>query len=84
MRMIPSIDMEATGKNIMRLREEAGLSVRELQKIFGFTTPQAIYKWQHGAAMPTIDNLVVLSAVLQVSMDEIIVLDEREVVLASA
>lgn len=40
--------MAATGRNIMRLREAAGLTVKDLQDIFGFTTPQAIYKWQHG------------------------------------
>ncbi|MDE6701181.1 MAG: helix-turn-helix domain-containing protein [Acetatifactor sp.] len=72
---MPAIDMVATGRNIMRLREAAGLTVRNLQDIFGFATPQAIYKWQHGTAMPTIDNLVVLAAVLEVSMDEIIVID---------
>lgn len=37
---------------------------------------QAIYKWQHGAALPAIDNLIVLSAVFGVSMDEIIVREE--------
>lgn len=73
--VMPAIDMVATGKNIARLREEAGLTVKDLQNIFGFATPQAIYKWQHGAAMPTIDNLVVLAAVLAVTMDEIIVID---------
>lgn len=72
---IPTIDMVATGRNIMRLREAAGLTVRDLQDIFGFSTPQAIYKWQHGTAMPSIDNLVVLAAVLEVPMDEIIVID---------
>ena len=66
MMTIPAIDMVATGRNIMKLRKAAGLSVREIQNIFGFTTPQAIYKWQHGTAMPTIDNLVVLAAVLDV------------------
>ena len=71
---MPTIDMVATGRNIMRLREVAGLTVRDLQDIFGFATPQAIYKWQHGT-MPTIDNLVVLAAVLDVPMDEIIVID---------
>ena len=45
---IPSIDMVATGENISRLREEAGLTVKDLQNIFGFATPQAVYKWQHG------------------------------------
>ena len=72
---MPIIDMIATGRNIMRLREDAGLTVRDLQDIFGFATPQAIYKWQHGTAMPTIDNLVVLAAVLEIPMDEIIVVD---------
>lgn len=72
---MPTIDMVATGRNIMRLREAAGLTVKDLQDILGFATPQAIYKWQHGTAMPTIDNLVVLAAVLDVPMDEIIVID---------
>ena len=72
---MPTIDMVATGINIMRLREAAGLTVKDLQDIFGFATPQAIYKWQHGAALPTIDNLVVLAAVFEVSLDEIIVID---------
>ena len=72
---MPTIDMVATGRNIMRLREAAGLTVSDLQDIFGFATPQAIYKWQHGPAMPTIDNLVVLAAVMDVPMDEIIVID---------
>ena len=84
MMAIPSIDMEATGRNITRLRQQAGLTVRDLQEIFGFTTPQAIYKWQHGTAMPAIDNLVVLAAVLNVSINEIVIVETRELVLASA
>ena len=75
MNMIPSINVIATGQNIMRLRKKAGLSVRNLQDIFGFSTPQAIYKWQQGQALPSIDNLVILALVLGVSMDEIIVLN---------
>lgn len=73
--MMPTIDMVATGKNIERLRKTAGVSVRDLQDVFGFATPQAIYKWQHGTAMPTIDNLVVLAAFLQVKIDDILVVD---------
>lgn len=72
---IPIIDMVKTGQNIMNLRVAAGLSVKDLQDIFGFATPQAIYKWQHGTTLPTIDNLVVLAAVFHVHMDEILVLD---------
>ena len=64
----------------MKLRKAAGLSVREIQNIFGFMTPQAIYKWQHGTAMPTIDNLVVLAAVLDVTIDEILVVQREDIV----
>lgn len=71
----PTIDMVKTGQNIMRLRIQNGFSVKDLQDVFGFTTPQAIYKWQHGTAMPTIDNLVVLAALFQVRMDDILVIN---------
>ena len=70
---LPAIDMVATGRNIQVMRQQAGLSVKDLQDYFGFATPQAIYKWQHGAAMPTIDNLVALAMIFGVSMDDIIV-----------
>ena len=72
MNMIPVIDMAGTGRNIAVLRRNAGLTVKDLQMIFGFGTPQAIYKWQQGAAIPTIDNLVVLSAVFGVSIEDIL------------
>ena len=57
------------------MRMEAGFTVKDMQAVFGFATPQAIYKWIHGTAMPSIDNLVILAAVLGVTMDEIIVVD---------
>ena len=74
MNTIPVIDLTATGVNITRLRVNAGLTVKDLQDIFGFSTPQAIYKWQRGEAMPTLDNLVVLAAVFGVAIDDILVM----------
>lgn len=81
---LPVIDMMRTGQNIGRLRKQAKLSVKDLQDIFGFSTPQAIYKWQQGVALPTIDNLVVLAAVLQVHLDDILVIDSATQVQISA
>jgi len=72
---LPAIDMAATGRNIAKMRQNAGLTVKDLQIFFGFATPQAIYKWQHGKAMPTIDNLVALAMIFGVTMDDIIVVD---------
>ena len=75
MMRFPMINTVATGQNINRMRIGAGMTVRDMQEVFGFTTPQAIYKWIHGTAMPTIDNLVILAAMLGVTMDEIVVVD---------
>lgn len=81
---IPVIDMAKTGQNIVILRKRAGLSVRDLQDAFGFGTPQAIYKWQQGLALPTIDNLVALAALLDVTIDDIIVTDTKIQIQVSA
>ena len=53
MKQFPVIDPIATGKNIIRLRAERGMSVRDLQAYFGFEEPQAIYKWQQGKSLPS-------------------------------
>ena len=81
---MPIIDMVKTGQNIANLRKKAGLSVKDLQTAFGFGTPQAIYKWQQGMALPSVDNLVALASLLGVKVDDIIVTDEQKPVMASA
>ena len=50
----PTINLTRTGANIIRLRKAAGLTVHDLQTVFGFNSPQAIYKWQNGTALPTV------------------------------
>ena len=73
---IPAIDVVKTGERINQLRVAKKLSVKDIQGVFGFTTPQAIYKWQRGEALPSVDNLVVLSCVFGVSIEEILVVSE--------
>ena len=73
MKAYPVIDPVATGTNIRRLRMERGLTVRELQSYFGFEEPRAIYKWQKGESLPTVDNLYALGALFEVPMDQILV-----------
>ena len=71
----PTINLARTGANIVQLRKAAGLTVHDLQAVFGFNSPQAIYKWQNGTALPTVDNLIVLAALLQVRIDDILITD---------
>ena len=69
---IPTVDLNKTGQNNCILRKQSGISVKELQELLGFATPQAIYKWQHGDSLPTVDNLVALSVIFAVPIDEIV------------
>ena len=73
---IPVVNMRQTGQNIMTLRQQQGLSVRALQEMLGFATPQAIYHWQNGSCLPTIDNLVALSAIFSVPLERILDIQE--------
>lgn len=75
---LPYIDVKATGLNIIRLCEERNISVRYLQEVFGFGGHNAIYKWRNGQSLPTVDNLVVLAAVLDVRMEDILIVKNRE------
>ena len=75
---MPTVNLALTGRNIRTMRRQRGLSVKDLQDIFGFATPQAIYKWQQGATLPTVDNLVVLASVFVVPMEEILVIEAAQ------
>ena len=71
--VFPVIDMAATGSVIKALREQNGYSVQDVQEYFGFDQPQAIYKWQRGETLPTVDNLYALSTLLGAPIKDILV-----------
>ena len=76
--LVPVIDMRLTGQNIASLRVKRGISVREMQHMLGFTTPQSIYKWQRGETLPTLENLAALACILDVAMDDILAVECRK------
>ena len=69
----PVIDLKKTGENIKRLREARCISVVDLQYFLGLASPQAIYLWQRGINLPTVDHLYALSRLFKVSMNDILV-----------
>lgn len=69
---IPVFDVVQTGNKIKILRKENGFTVHELQVLFGFDYPQAIYAWESGKSIPTVDNLIVLARLFSVALDELI------------
>lgn len=64
--------MVATGKRIKAMRVAKGMTVKDVQEIFGFGSANTIYKWQNGESMPTIDNMVVLAKTFGTTIDAII------------
>ena len=78
----PVLDLEATGAKIKTIMKLRGVTPRQLQLIMDFPYVQTIYNWFAGKNMPTLDNLVVLAQILDVTMDEIIVTKMIEVDIA--
>ena len=68
------IDLIETGRRISDLRRQKDLSIKEMQYALGFNTPQAIFKWQRGDSLPSIDNLVVLAEIFDTTIDDILVI----------
>ncbi len=69
----PVLDLEATGAKIKTIMKQKGVTPRRLQLIMDFPYVQTIYNWFAGKNMPTLDNLVVLAQILDVTMDDIVV-----------
>ena len=68
------IDVEATGRNIRKMRMERHITTNDLAEIFyGDATVQAISQWETGKTLPKVDKLFVLAKVFGVTIDEIIV-----------
>jgi transcriptional regulator with XRE-family HTH domain len=66
------LDARRTGARIKELREKQHLSVEQVSAYMGFESVQAIYKWQRGESLPSIDNLYALSGLLHTPVDEIL------------
>ena len=69
----PVINPVATGEIIMKLLKERNLTVRDVQSYFGFEEPQAIYKWQRGQSLPSVDNLYALGYLFEVPIETILI-----------
>ena len=72
----PVIDVPKTGARIKLLIAQSGLTVKEVKEFFGFEEPTAIYRWQRGLTLPTVDHLLALSRLLGVTMEDILVVRE--------
>ena len=72
------LDARKTGERIKELRKENHLTVEEVSSYMGFESVQAVYKWQRGDSLPTVDNLYALSQLFKTPVDEILRGDRGE------
>ena len=63
-----SIQQKETGSRIKSLLRESGYTM-------GFENPQAVYKWISGKCLPSLDNFLILSRLLNTSIEDILVID---------
>lgn len=77
----PVLNLQATGARIKQLMKQSGVTARDLQCLMDFQYIQTIYNWTRGKNMPTIDNLIVLSEIFGVTINEIVVTNTVEVAL---
>ena len=70
-----SIRQKETGSRIRSLLQESGYTVRDIQNAMGFENPQAVYKWISGKCLPSLDNFLILSRLLNTSIEDILVID---------
>ena len=70
-----SIQQKETGSRIKSLLRESGYTVRDIQNAMGFENPQAVYKWITGKCLPSLVNFLILSRLLNTSIEDILVID---------
>lgn len=74
----PVLNTKKTGARIKELREENNLRIEDIREFMGLESYQAIYKWQSGQSLPTVDNLFALSKLFGTTIEDILVEDEME------
>lgn len=74
----PVLDMQATGRRIRELRQMHKISIQTLRESMQLESVQAIYKWERGASVPSLDNLILLSKIFETPIESILVIHDDE------
>ena len=64
------------GENIKKLRKEKNLSQEQLAEILNVSR-QAVSKWESGKIYPDIDNLILLRDIFNVTLDDLIINENK-------
>ena len=72
------VDIPATSRLLKDLRNKNGYSVKQLQEIFGFESPVAIYAWENEKCknIPCIENFDILSKLYNCHVEDLYILKQ--------
>ena len=73
----PVIDLVKTGNNIKRISKESGFSADMIRDLLGVSDKSNVYKWFRGEVLPTVDNLLAMSILFGVTINELIVTEKN-------
>lgn len=73
-----TIDLKHTGSKLKNLAEKNGYRVKDIQEYLGLACPQSIYRWYNGIVLPSIDNLLRLSELFNMHMEELLVTNHEK------
>ena len=71
------INMKETGKKIKALIAASAYSVEDLKAKLGMSDKSTLYKWFRGDALPSIDNFILLSTILGVTVNDMVVMNKE-------
>jgi transcriptional regulator with XRE-family HTH domain len=70
--LFPRMDVEASCRRVGQIIDESGMTDKGLGRMMHLSV-QSINKWRHGHNLPDIENLFILSRILDVKVDDFLV-----------
>ena len=77
--MFPVIDKKKTGIQLRKIMDERGFTVKDIQQYLGLGSVQSVYHWLNGISLPAVDNLYALSELFQLSVDDMLCGNRRDI-----
>lgn len=67
----PRLNIKKLGELLKKERIDRGITVDRLAGIL-MISPVAIYKWERGLSAPTLDNLIRIAFIMELSIDDLL------------
>ncbi len=66
------IDPVKTGNNIKKVVKDNGYTAAGIADMLGIADKSTVYKWMRGDVLPDITNMVAISVMLNVKLDDLV------------